>query len=103
MPLNPHVPTSVDLDLAVEKKNHPVLQEIADEEEVDFSLPPLPDENEEELESDDDITDTEDDVFGQSSELYEVLVLLTFLTIMAATSLMEELHQHKMATLERSM
>lgn len=75
MPLNPRVPTSMDLDLAVQKQDHPVLQEEVQEEdgeEVDF-VPQLPFEAEVQpfeenlLESDEDSTDAEEDFFAKSS------------------------------------
>lgn len=36
MPLHPHIPTSVDLDLAVQRENHPVLLEEEEKEECDY-------------------------------------------------------------------
>lgn len=77
MPLNPHIPTSMDLDLAVQQKNHPILlEEQEDVEEVDHVPPLLPAEEKEILaeqvaqQSDsqsDDSTDSSEDEFGKSS------------------------------------
>ena len=85
MPLHPRIPTSVDLDLAVQRKNHPILIEETEdgEEEVDFMLPhlpPLPDSEEKSSESEPDVheensseseesTDMEEDDFAKSSEI----------------------------------
>ena len=73
MPLNPRVPTTMDLDLAVQKQNHPVLREDQEEdgEEVDF-VPQLPFEAEvqpfeQNTESDEESTDAEEDFFAKSS------------------------------------
>lgn len=60
----------MDLDLAVQKQNHPVLQE-EEEDEVDTVPPHLPESEaqllEENSESDEESTDTEEDVFAKSS------------------------------------
>ena len=79
MPLNPHIPISMDLDLAVQQKNHPILlEEQEGEEEVDYVLPLLPDEKEETLaeqvvdpsySQSDDSTDSSEDEFGKSSKI----------------------------------
>lgn len=67
MSLNPRVPTSMDLDLAVQQ-NHPVLREEGQEEEEVDTLLPLPSVQEDlPQESDEDSSDTEEDVFAQSS------------------------------------
>ena len=46
MPLHPHIPTTMDLDLAVQRENHPVLLEEEEEKEGsdydDFMLSHLP-------------------------------------------------------------
>ena len=86
MPLHPRVPTSMDLDLAVQRENHPVLREEEEREEYDyddnFMLPHLPaavpekEEEEDEPvetmtpeESGEDITESEDDdAFAKSSQ-----------------------------------
>lgn len=88
MPLHPRVPTSMDLDLAVQQKNHPVLleaeQETEEEEEDDedsmLLYPPAVPNLKEEIpgsevtphegnltETDEDSTDTEEDDFSKSS------------------------------------
>lgn len=80
MPLNPRIPTSMDLDLAVQKENHPVLLEEEEEvEEVDFMLPlvtnvddPLPEEvdpceEEESPPESEESTDSSGDDFCKSS------------------------------------
>lgn len=84
MPLHPIVPTSMDLDLAVQRENHPVLLEEEEKEEYDYDefmlphlTPPAPEkedpEKEEELleeimaEESEDTTESEEDVFAQSS------------------------------------
>lgn len=81
MPLHPHIPTSMDLDLAVNQQNHPVLQEEGNEEEVDFMIPmhdEVPDSHlhedsqgdmvDEKLSESDGTTESDDDVFGQSGK-----------------------------------
>lgn len=87
MPLHPPVPTSMDLDLAVHKKDHPVLMEVDQEEfeeedeEVFPHLPPGNDSTndtsgddidgdpyeEKPPESGEQSTDTEEDDFAKSS------------------------------------
>ena len=63
--------TSMDLDLAVQKQNHPVLMEEG-QDEPDFVLPSDADSEVDTFPTgtdgdDDDTTDTEDDVLGKSS------------------------------------
>ncbi len=85
MPLHPQVPTSIDLDLAVQRENHPVLLEEEEKEECDyddFMLPhlpltvperELPEKEEDSLEkipveeSEEDTTESDDDDFAKSS------------------------------------
>lgn len=72
MPLNPRIPTSMDLDLAVQQKNHPVLLEEQEEvEEVDFMLPLVPNVEVDPCDGtpteSDDSTDSAEDDFCKSS------------------------------------
>lgn len=76
MPLNPRVPTSMDLDLAVQRKNHPILYEEQEEveEEVDYSLPVVAadvtttEEDDTPLESEESSDSIDDDDFTKSSK-----------------------------------
>lgn len=73
IPFNPRVNTSMDLDLAVQKHDHPVLMEEG-QDEADFVFPSDADKSDSEVDTlppgsdEDDTTDTEDDAFGKSSQ-----------------------------------